>query len=338
MPRFPSHAQQGEDVVLWRALRQVTNGRYVEVGANHPTDQSITRAFYDHGWRGLTCEPVPSFADLHRAQRPEDQLVQAAISNQSGEHITMFEVPGTGLSTMFEDISSRHLKAGWDVVEITVPTLTLADAIEQAGWTDEPIHFMVVDVEGAERQVLEGMDFQRWRPWVLVVESTAPLSTLQAHESWEKLVLDAGYQFCLFDGLSRFYVADEHAEQLAAKLSYPAGGLDDFTTPAERELQALRDPERGQLALLTARVGELEAANNELAGLVTRWRAKYLERWAESADPTGGEALVNEIYNTVSWKVTKPLRAVRRGVDKVDALKRAGVRVKAAQRAVRGRG
>ena len=55
---FISYAQNYEDVMLWRALQHVENGFYVDVGANDPTVDSVTKAFYDRGWRGLNIEPV----------------------------------------------------------------------------------------------------------------------------------------------------------------------------------------------------------------------------------------------------------------------------------------
>ena len=42
---FISYSQNGEDVVLMRALGHLGSGRYIEVGANDPTNDSVTRAF-----------------------------------------------------------------------------------------------------------------------------------------------------------------------------------------------------------------------------------------------------------------------------------------------------
>ena len=42
---FISYAQHGEDVLLWRALSGVKNGFYIDVGAFHPINDSVTRAF-----------------------------------------------------------------------------------------------------------------------------------------------------------------------------------------------------------------------------------------------------------------------------------------------------
>src|SRR5664279_1896466 len=54
---FVSYAQNGEDVVLFRALGAVEGGRYVDVGANDPIFESVTYAFYLRGWSGITIDP-----------------------------------------------------------------------------------------------------------------------------------------------------------------------------------------------------------------------------------------------------------------------------------------
>ena len=69
---FVSYSPNGEDVVLWRALRSVGVGRYLEVGAQGAAEMSMTRAFGDRGWRGLAVHlagPAPTALD--------DALVEA---------------------------------------------------------------------------------------------------------------------------------------------------------------------------------------------------------------------------------------------------------------------
>jgi FkbM family methyltransferase len=172
-PPFVSFAQNGEDVVLWRALRDIGVGSYVEVGANHPADDSATRAFYDRGWSGLTVEPVPMFAELHRRDRPRDTLVEAAASTTGGD-ITLHVIPESGLSTLVDAVSDEHERRGIAHVDVVVPGIRLDTLLEREGFADREIHFLLIDVEGAEADVIASVDLTRWRPWILVVESTAP--------------------------------------------------------------------------------------------------------------------------------------------------------------------
>lgn len=313
---FESFAQNGEDVVLWRALCNLPSGRFVEIGGNDPRDDSITWAFYQRGWRGLVAEPVHSFAEAHRALRPGDVQVEAFIGEPDGPdgaEVTFHEVPGTGLSTVDADVALRHRESGHEVVERRLPVRPLREVLAETGFDRGDVHFMVVDVEGAEASVLRSVDLTTFRPWVMVIESTAPTTARDVRGEWERRVLDAGYTECLFDGLSRFYVADEHRAELGPALSYPAGILDHYTTLRFRETEQLR-------AAAAAEAARLEADVAALTADVLRWRQAAVSRWSEAASSTTqqyGDDLWHARHElalmraTLSWRITRPIRGVR---------------------------
>jgi FkbM family methyltransferase len=323
-PTFASFSQNGEDVVLWRALHNVRQGRYIDVGANHPETFSVSMGFYNRGWSGITVEPDPAFAQMQRDERPRDVVVEAAITTKDNDVMTFHVVDGTGLSTLDGSLAQAHARAGYDTHEVEVATRRIDSLLEEAGWDGLDIHFMSIDTEGAERDVLESFDLRAWRPWVLVVEATAPLTTQSTKELWEALVLDAGYRFCLFDGLSCYYVAEEHAESLAGLLSYPACPHDDYTTKEYRD-----STQRYQ------ELAEKAAVIPELLDQVTRWRAQAVTRWAKALDTeselerlreevadllrmhhhvhtelTDMHKQIGDLRRSTSWRVTKPLRFV----------------------------
>ncbi len=300
---FVSYAQNAEDVVLWRALGHVKEGRYVDVGANHPRIDSVSRAFYERGWSGITVEPLADLMALHRAERPRDIQVQAAAAEADSDALTLHSVPGTGLSTIVTEVDERNRKDGWPVEDIEVEARTLTRILGDAGDDFDEIHFMVIDLEGAEEQALSGLDLQRWRPWILVVEATRPNSMIPTHEAWENSLIEAGYTFCLFDGLSRFYVAAERRESLEASLSYPAGVFDRYVPLKQEQLQ--RD------------IAQLQDQLQHAERQITRWRHKALVEWAEiaaaaSADSEGTARELKELHDSLSWRVTEPLRSARR--------------------------
>lgn len=315
---FISHAQNAEDVVLWRALGHLGAGRYVEVGANDPAADSITKSFYDLGWHGLAVEPVSHFADRLRAERPRDTVAEVAVTTSDSGSVDLHVIDNTGLSTLDEAVGARHADRGWPSHVESVPARRLDSLLAEHGY-DSDVAFCAIDVEGSERTVLESVDLTQWRPWVLVVESTAPLTTRSTHEQWEHLVLDAGYVFCLFDGLSRFYVAQEHAPTLQDALSRPATVLDGFRRQRDVVLEHA-------VAAEAAKVRALEAERDTLLRELVRWRGRALDNWAMALDDSedlphatagsGREAAhlraeLEATRNTLSWKVTKPLRAVR---------------------------
>jgi FkbM family methyltransferase len=211
---FISYAQNLEDVLLWRALGHIAGGFYIDVGANDPVEDSVTKAFYDAGWRGINIEPMPQFHHALLEQRPRDTSLAIAAGASDGE-LTLYDVPAIrGWASPDAGVAEAHRAEGYEVVELTVPVRTLAAVC--AGHVQGEIHFLKIDVEGFEGEVLRGMDFARWRPWILVIEATLPNSRETSHESWEQLVTGQRYRYAWFDGLNRYYVAEEHAELMAA--------------------------------------------------------------------------------------------------------------------------
>ena len=53
-----SYSQNYEDVILQRALRNVSRGFYIDVGAAHPVHDSVTCHFYKSGWSGINIDPL----------------------------------------------------------------------------------------------------------------------------------------------------------------------------------------------------------------------------------------------------------------------------------------
>lgn len=256
-----SYAQNFEDVMLWRALGHIQNGFYIDVGANDPVVDSVSLAFYEHGWRGVHIEATHKYSQLLRENRPDEVVLEVALSNQHGV-ITFYEIPETGLSTGDKSIAGEHIQRGFSVKEISIPCITLSDVFEQVGSRD--IHWLKIDVEGFERQVLEGWAEHQARPWIVVIESTLPLTTIESYENWETILLEEGYTFVYFDGLNRFYVSDNHIE-LKQYFSAPPNVFDGFTlngtasTSMHQLLQSRYEDEKNKLAILSHELEQLKS-------------------------------------------------------------------------------
>ena len=201
--------------MLWRALKHVQNGFYIDVGAAWPDEHSVTRAFYERGWRGINVEPNPHFNELLQAQRPEDVNLKVAVGDYEGVLVMNF-IQNTGLSTLEDSIAEQHIGQGLSVDRHDVELKTLTSICSGYTKPGQDIHFLKVDVEGLEEAVLRGNDWTKFRPWVVVVEATLPMSQLESHEGWEPILLSASYLFAYADGLNRFYVAQEHVDLLSA--------------------------------------------------------------------------------------------------------------------------
>jgi FkbM family methyltransferase len=336
---FISYAQNCEDVLLWRALGHIKDGFYIDVGANDPIEHSVTKAFYDRGWHGISIEPLPAFHQAFMEQRARDVNLAIAAGALDGE-LTLYDVPSVrGWASPERDVAELHKSEGYAVAELTVPVRTLASVCEEHVHGD--IHFLKIDVEGFEGEVLRGMDFKRWRPWVLVIEATLPNSRVTNHATWEHMVLGQGYRFVWFDGLNRYYIADEHPE-LAYAFGVPPNVFDDYVTyhlgeawSAHKEaVNALRESESraagAQIELHDAmqrahyledqiddafRRAELaEGEATALRGELSQMHAasQQVSAWAQ-----GLEQQLTAMHNSSSWRLTKPLRVAGRIVRSV---------------------
>lgn len=224
MDKFISYAQNFEDVILWRALGHVQNGFFVDVGANDPVSDSVTKAFSCRGWKGINIEPVNYWYTKLVEDRPQDINLKAAASSYNG-FVEFFEVVGTGLSTTHSDIAKRHECDGLEVISHTVKSLRLADVFAELNVGE--IHFLKVDVEGDEENVLQGIDFTKNRPWVLLVEATEPNSNTPSFQKWDHYLTENDYEHVYFDGFNRFYLSKEHLD-LSPTFNAPPNVIDNF--------------------------------------------------------------------------------------------------------------
>lgn len=220
--------------MLWRALHTVRDGFYIDVGAADPNDLSVTRLFYDHGWNGMNFEPNPTYFSRLQQQRPRDINLSVGVGADRGAMIINI-VEGSGLSSFSNEITDRY-RSNWQVTEREVEIVTLAEACQRFR-PEGPIHFLKVDVEGFEEQVLLGADFQRFRPWIVLVEATVPGSPVQAYESWDPILTGQNYRFVWFDGLNRFYVANEKYDELVGFFTVQPNVFDHFHTLQEMTKQ-----------------------------------------------------------------------------------------------------
>lgn len=333
-----SYAQNFEDVILLRALRHIEHGFYIDIGAQDPIKYSVTKTFYELGWRGINIEPVSHWFRLLEQDRVHDINLNVAVSDTPG-YLRLYEVLDTGLSTTEEVYARRHTEAGFDVQEIDVPCVTL-DSICEANGVGE-VHFLKVDCEGAETSAFRGFSFNKVRPWIIVVEATEPMSQTPAYGEWEPILLDHGYRFIYEDGLNRFYLANEHRD-LAGAFGLPPNVFDAFVPAgvvdatrrlelAQSQLKMVADVERAVRAesdrdrvqeQLDQKSAELESAETELGRLsgdlrqarfdlgvmTTSVDATTIEIGRLQAEWRHLDAGLRAILVSRSWRYTSPLR------------------------------
>lgn len=232
-----SYAQNYEDIMLWRALKHIEKGFYVDVGANDPIIDSVTKLFYDAGWNGINIDPVEKFIEKYHLLRERDISISKAVSDEIGV-MQLWQCDVPGWSTLDKAVAAKHESEGYKGYWSEVSIDTLGAILEEQNFAN--IHFLKVDVEGAEYAVLKGNDWRKYRPWIVLIEATVPNTQISDYDECESLLLNSQYHHVFSDGLNRYYVANEHPE-LDDAFKYPPNIFDDFISYRESQLKTQLD-------------------------------------------------------------------------------------------------
>ncbi|RFB80995.1 FkbM family methyltransferase [Methylovirgula sp. 4M-Z18] len=270
-----SYAQNHEDILLWRALKHIDAGFYVDVGANDPQEDSVTKLFYDRGWRGINIEPVSEYFTRLQSERPRDINLQVAVGAEDGSG-SFYETKTRGWATSDRTIGEEYVQKG-EALKVEVERRSLDSIFGQCN--PPAIHFLKIDVEGAEKEVLAGLDFQRFRPWIIVVEALDPIDHRDRSQEWEAAILAGGYDKVYFDGLNRYYLAAEHSDLRPAFAAQP-NVLDGFRRASEvwQEEALIKHH-----AVIQAQADALAQAERQLAEAEAK-HARESEQQAKSRD------------------------------------------------------
>ena len=229
-----------------------------------PNIASVTRHFYESGWSGINIEPLPEYAAALRRERPRDQTIEAVAGATRG-HCTFHIVEADhDLSTYDPTRVGTLSEHDERTTPVELEMVTLDDVLAAA--RPEAIDFLKIDVEGAERDVLLGLDLTIWRPRVLVIESTIPNTLTPSYGDWEDLVVSRGFRYASSDGINRYYVADESSS--LAPLLGPSNALDSFIPESLRliniELATLRGYIHHLESEITLKNEHIDAITNQL--------------------------------------------------------------------------
>jgi FkbM family methyltransferase len=163
-PSLKSFAQNREDIIAWDYFDRKTDGFFVEVGANHPTDLSQTWFLEQQGWKGILVEPLPACCEKLRAVRKNSTICEAAAGapEQVGE---------ATLNVAASDVWS-HLGEEDKTLPVTsrikVAVRTLESILDEHKVSR--IDLLSIDTEGMELNVLRGLNLAKRRPALVLLE------------------------------------------------------------------------------------------------------------------------------------------------------------------------
>lgn len=167
---FPSYGASGEDVLIGRYFKNKTNGFYVDVGALHPINGSMTYNLSKMGWKGINLDMMQENLMLFNLFRKKDINVCTAISSSKGEIEAYLFESGSGLNTnSIEWANKWKKKLDKDFVVRKVKKEKLNNILKRFN-VNKAFELLNIDVEGHELEVLKGMNFKLYRPKLITIE------------------------------------------------------------------------------------------------------------------------------------------------------------------------
>lgn len=282
-----SYAQNREDIILAGFFDPEENGFYVDVGANEPERDSVTKLFYDRGWHGINIEPLDQHYQQLVEERPRDINLHMGAGDKSGELVLREYTAGTGLSTISKHMQKAYLEhnnpAAAEFVDHKIPVEPLAKIFKQQKVT--AISFMKVDVEGFEYEVLAGNDWKLYRPEVICIEAN------HVEKDWHGLLKSNGYVLGFSDGLNEYHVDKNKPERLE-RFSYVDAVVQKEPIVTHRLLPKIEGYDHlkrhsqeleQELATKNRRIEELERTLGEITPL-SRHLRKAAKRYVGAAD------------------------------------------------------
>lgn len=201
-----------EDVILYHLLKDDANIFFIDVGSNDPVLGSVTKMLVDmKGATGINIEPQKDLYEISCKERRNDINLCTGVGSKEDDVILYFQEGGSTICP--ENVILQQC----EIEEIHITTLEkICDIYVNDG---QNISFLKIDVEGAEREVLLGANFDKYRPDIICMEATLPRTQIPCHDKWEDILVQAGYKYKYTKGINRYYVSSEKEEKYKKEFS-----------------------------------------------------------------------------------------------------------------------
>lgn len=211
LPVFFSFAQGAEDILISHIFSyhspKTGPGFYVDVGCNAPIRYSNTFDLYLRGWRGICIDANSRIIDEFRRVRKRDVAICAAVSDSENE-VTLYKSTEDAVSTIDEQRIvewKKHFEFP-EAFQERMVTQTLTSLLDRCPNVPDEIDLLSIDVEGHDYKVLLGLDFDRYRPTVIVIEMhNFEFESIEKSEVY-RLLVKKNYRLLYFAVLNAYFI------------------------------------------------------------------------------------------------------------------------------------
>ena len=194
-----------EDELVFRYLQNFKKGIYVDIGCYHPYKGSLTFKLFKIGWQGLNVDLSKVSIDLFKISRPNDVNICCAISDKD-KKIKFFENSKINQqnSILTYGKESKKIK---EINSYKLNTILKKNKIAK-------FDYLNIDVEGAEIQVLNGLDIKKYKPKLITLEINNFLNALDSKTSINNHLLKNNYFLFNRVGVTNFYFHKEFMKKI----------------------------------------------------------------------------------------------------------------------------
>jgi FkbM family methyltransferase len=205
------YGQRETDRYIEDYFKDQKDGNCIEVGVSDGIKGSNTLLFEKRGWKTLCIDPVPEHVE--QAKRIREQVIECACSHYNGfDYFTSYNIGENNIRSSLSSLATdpRLIESHKDIINDTdqfmVTVKRLTNVLDDVNWPKE-IDFVSVDTEGTELDVLKGMDFNKYRVKLLVVENNFEDADVKDYLN------DLGFIFDQRFFVNDFYVNKEYNDK-----------------------------------------------------------------------------------------------------------------------------
>jgi hypothetical protein len=155
-------SDRGQDKwVTEAAFPGVTSGFFADVGSGDGRESSNTASLERLGWKGICIDAFPRNMEGRTCR-----VFQEAVDREAGRRVTFYQAGDLGGISEYLGRAKSLAEQG-KATELV--TTTLGEILDRAK-APSFIHFMSLDIEGAELAALEGFPFDKYQVGAFIIE------------------------------------------------------------------------------------------------------------------------------------------------------------------------
>lgn len=175
-----SYSQEGEDIIIACLLGQLKKREisYCDIGANDPVRLNNTYLIENEFTikRGVLIEPNPLLFEKLKKERKSAVCLNIGICGKEkteSDHMKFYIMNQPTLSSFSSESVAEAQKRGYKVEqEIDVVVMNINDILERYFYADGiSIDILSLDVEGMDYEIISSIDFEKYRPTIICVET-----------------------------------------------------------------------------------------------------------------------------------------------------------------------